>query len=71
MKFALRQVKYAVAYEVRIAHEVCFAHGGKFYFMSEGHFIVKQLHIAQQYFILINLSLHIRNDSCHVFRYMV
>ena len=36
MKYALRQVKYAVAYEVRFAYEVCFAHGGKFYFMSAG-----------------------------------
>ena len=47
MKFALRASEVCSAYEVHLRCMKCALHMiGKFYFMSEGHFIAKQLHIA-------------------------
>ena len=47
MKFALRASEVCSAYEVHLRCMKCALHMiGKFYFMSEGHFMAKPLHIA-------------------------
>ena len=47
MKFALQASEVCFAYEVHLRCMKCALHMiGKFYFMSEGRFIAKQLHIA-------------------------